>query len=386
MAVIFYSLSGEGMGHSTRSEVVIRHLLKKGHKIVIFTFDRAVNYLRERFKGEKDVLEIVEISGINFVYEKNEFKIGKTILEQRKKTKSLLIDNHKIITEKILEYSPMLVVTDFEPFSSSLANFLKIPLIAIDNQGFFSKCKIDEKFEKQLPLKIIEYFRRILGDYNFVLSIFNVPIKKKYKHNTFLIGPIIRDEIVKSNPRKGNHFLVYQTSTSNKKLFKILKSVDEKFIVYGFNKNKKEDNLILKKPSVKEFAKDLASCRGVITNGGFTLISEAVYLGKPVYSVPVKKQTEQEINGYYIMKSGYGMFSKETNLTDLKEFISHLKKYEKTLKNTEFKINDFDLLDNKIESLLRTTKEFKRKEVLSKLKKNYDKIQGKMSKFLPQKN
>ena len=197
MGVIFYATSGEGMGHATRSEVVIKHLLKK-HKIVIFSYDRAFKYLKKEFYREKNVLEVVEISGINFVYEKNEFKLGKTALQESSKIKPFLVDNNRIITDKIVEYSPNLIISDFEPFSVTIATLLKIPVIAIDNQGIFSKCKLDEKFENNLQIKFVQYLRSFLGDYNFIITVFDVPVKKECKHNSYLIHPILRDYILKA--------------------------------------------------------------------------------------------------------------------------------------------------------------------------------------------
>ncbi len=380
MGVIFYSVSGEGMGHATRSEVVIKHLLKK-HKLVIFSYDRAFKYLKKEFYKKKNVLDIVEISGINFVYEKNEFKLGKTALQESAKIKPFLIDNNKIITDKVIEYMPNIVIADFEPFSATIASLLKIPLIAIDNQGIFSKCVLDEKFEKNLQVKFVQYLRTFLGDYNFIITVFKVPIKKKCKHNTYLIHPILRSNIIKAKVEKKDHILVYQTSVSNKKLFDVLKSTNEKYIIYGFNKAKVDKNLIFKKPSKKEFSKDLASCKAVITNGGFTLISEALYLKKPVYSIPVRKQIEQEINGFYLEKSGYGIYSEEINIQNLRYFLSNLKIYEQNLKKLKLDVNNFDMLDKKINQLIKSYEIPKRAQMLSNIVNKRDEL---VNKFLEQ--
>lgn len=51
---------------------------------------------------------------------------------------------------------------------------------------------------------------------------------------------------------------------------------------------KNDGNLQFKNFNEDEFYRDLASCRAVITNGGFSLMTEALYLQKPILSVPVK--------------------------------------------------------------------------------------------------
>jgi uncharacterized protein (TIGR00661 family) len=44
----------------------------------------------------------------------------------------------------------------------------------------------------------------------------------------------------------------------------------------------------------------------VIANSGFSLICEALYLGKPYLAIPVRHQFEQVLNAYYVDKMGYG--------------------------------------------------------------------------------
>ncbi len=34
---VLYGVSGEGLGHSSRAEEVIRHLKKKGHEVLVMT-------------------------------------------------------------------------------------------------------------------------------------------------------------------------------------------------------------------------------------------------------------------------------------------------------------------------------------------------------------
>lgn len=368
MGVLFYCICGEGMGHATRSEVIIEKLIKK-HEIVIFSYDRAYDYLKKRF--ENKVLDVVDIVGLNFVYENNQFMVGKSIINERKKFNKLITENFPKYIKYVVKYDPFLIITDYEIISSRLAWILKIPLISIDNMGFFTKGIVKKEFNKNWQVRFLRTIASISADYNFIVSLFKVPLRKKYKTNTYFIGPFIRKEIINMNPSKKNHILVYQTSKSNLNMFNVLKSSNEKYIIYGFDKENKEDNLTFKKNSVKGFVEDLASCKGVITNGGFSLICEAVYLKKPIYSIPVKNQIEQKINAYYLKKAGIAFTSSEINLTDLNEFISNLNYYEKNLKNFKIEPNNFDILTDKIKKILEypTSKRTKMLKNLNMLEK-----------------
>ena len=158
----------------------------------------------------------------------------------------------------------------------------------------------------------------IKSDKRFINSFFDCELKDK---DSVFIKPLLREGIVKAKTSNKDHILVYQTSKSNKKLIEVLQKINRKFIVYGFDGGKKIGSISFKSISEKEFLKDLISCSAVITNGGSTLISEALFLKKPILSIPIKKQFEQIINAIYLKKLGYGMFVEDANKELIEKFI-----------------------------------------------------------------
>jgi len=54
---IIYSLSGQGFGHGARSKEVIRHLIRAGHKVKIFTYGQSLFMLEKEF-GDEVIFEI----------------------------------------------------------------------------------------------------------------------------------------------------------------------------------------------------------------------------------------------------------------------------------------------------------------------------------------
>jgi uncharacterized protein (TIGR00661 family) len=93
------------------------------------------------------------------------------------------------------------------------------------------------------------------------------------------------------------------------------------------NTSKKEGNVIFKKFSSSGFIKDLSECKAAILNGGFTGISEAVYMKKPVLIVPVKNQFEQIFNGETVKEMGLATGMKNSMKIKL---INLLRKYPNT--------------------------------------------------------
>ena len=76
---------------------------------------------------------------------------------------------------------------------------------------------------------------------------------------------------------------------------------------------------------------DLASSRAVITNGGFSLIRESVYLKKPILSFPLKGQFEQWVNGAQVERMGYGRFFPSFSPDAVKAFLYDLDVFQESV-------------------------------------------------------
>jgi uncharacterized protein (TIGR00661 family) len=159
--------------------------------------------------------------------------------------------------------------------------------------------------------------------------------------------------------------LVYQTSTSDTRLIDELNAVeDQKFVVYGLRKNARRGNCTLKEFSEAGFVEDLAAARAIVTNGGLTLIGEAVYLGKPIYSVPVGNQYEQILNARYLEELGYGLGVHRVEADVLRLFLREAPKYASRIAKHRQDGNRelFDVVDHVLDRLGRKAKRAKRDE------------------------
>jgi uncharacterized protein (TIGR00661 family) len=144
------------------------------------------------------------------------------------------------------------------------------------------------------------------------------------------VPPIVRDSILEARKqaRPGPHVLVYQTSTSDTTLLDQLERIREReFIVYGLRRSARRGNCTIKEFSEAGFVDDLANARAVVCNGGLSLIGEALYLGKPIFSVPVANQYEQILNARYLEHLGYGLEAPRIDGDLLRLFLAETPKY-----------------------------------------------------------
>jgi uncharacterized protein (TIGR00661 family) len=344
---ILYGLPSEGMGHATRSKVIIAHLLKN-HDVRIVTSDRAYTLMNTTFPGH-----VFQIKGFHLAYHQGRVSKSKTAALILKDAPRAIRDNFLKYDEIHKSFKPDLVISDFESFSFLFAKLNNIPLLSIDNIQVLDRCQLDfkipshERDSYRIAKNII--MSKVPGAAKYLItSFFDAKCIKK---NTMIVPSILRDEIVSAQPSTGGHILVYQTSSSQKDLVQTLKSVSrEKFFVYGFNRDEVHDNVTLKSFSEKGFIADLSGARGVMTNGGFSLISEAVYLKKPVLSVPIAMQFEQFVNAAYIEKLGYGRHFNCFSSDAIKAFIYDLDLFSSNLASYHQNGNDdtFEILDRSI--------------------------------------
>src|SRR6185503_15620960 len=71
--------------------------------------------------------------------------------------------------------------------------------------------------------------------------------------------------------------------------------------------------------------------RAVLAGGGFSLMGEAVQLGKPLLSVPLKGQFEQTLNALYLQKLGYGEYHRELSETAIATFLERAPEYARNV-------------------------------------------------------
>jgi uncharacterized protein (TIGR00661 family) len=320
------------MGHATRSKVVISHLLKN-HNVHIVSSSRAYQFLNESFPRR-----VQEIEGFYIGFKDTRVSKMKTFTDTVKSSPKSIKTNVKGYFTLKANFKPDLVISDFESFSYLFAKRHGIPVISIDNMQVMNRCKLDikvpeeEKDNFKMAKTIVKMKVPNISHY-LITAFFDAEPRKE---NTTMVKPILRDAIIKTHTSEKKHILVYQSTSNQSNVVSLLQQTPtEEFFMYGFNKDEKHGNVILKTFSKQGFIDDLASCKAVITNGGFSLISEAIYFHKPIYSYPLQGQFEQYLNAAYVDKMGYGRNFKTLHPDSLKAFLYDVSVFKSNLSSYE---------------------------------------------------
>jgi uncharacterized protein (TIGR00661 family) len=324
---ILYGVVGEGMGHAMRSRVVLERLFELGHEVEIIASGRAVDFLEKRF-GDKS--EVNRIRGLHIVYEDNEVQRARTLFENVLGGSLAIPAQIAKYFDLIRDFSPELVISDFESWTYFYGQAHRLPILSIDNMQILNRCVIpddvieghraDFEISKALVKSKLPFAN------HYLITTFFFPEIRKDK--TTLVKPILRPEILSAERASGDHLLVYQTAEGNDELAKTLSETGLECRIYGMRRTIKEEQVegrLRYRPfSETTFIEDLATSKAVIAGGGFTLMGEAVYLHKPMLSVPVRGQFEQVLNGRYLQKLGYGQYA--DSLDDPREVFSFIEK------------------------------------------------------------
>ena len=285
---ILFGIQATGNGHISRSTEIYK-LLKQHPE---------VTQLDVLISGGKAQMSLpfevnYEYKGLSFYYgKKGKISVMKSI--GKANFFSLAIGLWKV---PFKEYD--LIISDFEPISLWGAKIAGVKSVGIGNMYSVTSKKL----------------RRVKGNRTtkFIANVM-CPTKNKIgmhfqKFDDFIYYPVIRSEIRNAIPGSKNFTLVYLNSFSDEELLHFFHSKSftaNQFIIYSKTAiaERRINNCIIKPLNNEKFVQDISNCNGVITAAGFQTVSEALYLGKKLFVIPIKKQSEQISNAKELAAMG----------------------------------------------------------------------------------
>ncbi len=327
---ILYGVAGEGMGHATRSQVFLADLVGE-HDVLVVASGRAHDYLAQHFP------QVREILGFSLAYEDNTIRRWETVLQNLRGAVGSWPAQVRSFYEVARDFEPDVVVSDFESFVLTVARRERVPAISVDNIMMLDRCRHDEgiiggdTFDFEMARQIARTKAAGLH-WAIVPTFFRPPLRRKA---TTLVAPVLRPAVLAAVAERGEHLLVYQTAAGSETLVRTLHRAGLPCRLYGVRRDLEEDlvdgDLVYRPFSETGFLDDLRTARAVIAGGGFSLLSECVYLHKPVLSLPVSGQFEQVLNARYLERLGYGAYAEAPTPEAIGAFLEHLQHHERAL-------------------------------------------------------
>ena len=286
---ILLGVQTTGNGHIIRSTALLKQLRARGHDIQTLFSGPAAGKRWDLSHFEPYETRI----GMTFKSRSGHIDYVRTV-----------VDNKPVQFIKDIEQLPWsqydLVISDYEPVSAWMAKRRGLPSIGIGHLYAFTH---------DVPKSAGKYIS------HWVTNVF-APVKYSmgshwHHFDQPLLPPTVADDVHQLQPGMGDHYLVYLPFEKQQKVLKLLDQFpDIQFRLYtGTKTSGQKGHIKLCEISREGFLNDLANCRGVICNAGFSLVSEALHLGKKVLVKPLTGQVEQESNAVALeqLELGHGM-------------------------------------------------------------------------------
>lgn len=273
---ILYAIQGTGNGHISRAEDIIPILREYG-KFDLFvsgaqadiTLDHPIKY-----KSKGLSFYFGKTGGIDLfkTFKQNNSK------EVYKEVKRFPVEKYDII------------INDFEPISAWAARKREVPCIALSHQSALLSPNVPQpKYFDPVGEWILNNYAPADAAVSFHFD--------KFDDNMFT--PVIRSAIREAQPTTGDHYTVYLPAYDDQKLVPLLMKISGvKWQIFSKYAKKPYHigKLSVYPVNKHEFTASLLSCKGILCGAGFETPAEALYLGKKLMVVPMKKQYEQHYN------------------------------------------------------------------------------------------
>ena len=327
---ILYAFNGTGYGHASRAMSILP--LLQHHEVDVMV------------SGEMNPIDIGQnikyrFKGFTFVYDNGKLDYWKTF-----KQLNIFQFIKDILSIPVQQYD--LIISDFEPISAYAAKLRGIKSLSLSHHAAF----LSEKTPR--PNKVDVMAEWILK--NYAPCKYNVGFHFR-QYDDFILAPHIRS-VIRDNKdkteRKG-FILVYLSAYNVDELVELFEGYPNyQFVIFssqidkpGWNKS----NVRFRPADPSDFMYALLQCNGVITGGGFETVAEALYLNKPVFTIPIKGQYEQECNATAASKFD-NVFKEPLSEVYLKEFMAVTKQIG--IRENDFEISTDEEVLQAIENVL----------------------------------
>ena len=304
--LIHYAVCGEGRGHATRARGAVEEL-RRDTRVRIFAYGDAWEMLSRVYAGTD--VPVCRIPGLRFAYTRegilDYFATGTSSLRYFRRFLPLV----RFLAGEMERERPALAITDFEPAMPIAARRAGVPFVSFDHQHFLTAFDLrDLPIPLRVKAALLSPFVRASSfgqALTIVSSFYDAPLRRGIG-DTIRVGVLLRPEVLRAVPTEGDHLVAYFRRSPEPNVLEALNGCGLPVRVYGLGAQRRVGRLSFLPTANREFVADLASAKALVATAGNQLLGEALYLGKPILAFPEPGNFEQEINAFFLPRSGGG--------------------------------------------------------------------------------
>jgi len=301
---LLYGVHGYGRGHAARAQAVLPELTRR-YDVLVLAGDEAWELLREDYR-------VVRIPTLRYYHgPRGRRSSWLTIRRNTSAALGLLFGGPavQLVRDEIARFAPDVVLSDSDGFTHRAARTMGVPRVSFDHYGIIAFCDLPMSAPDRFVARLESVFYRLLicRPERVIVTAF-YPGRPR-RGGVTVVGPILRDEVRRMRPSRGEHLLAYFSNAPahfTPGVEQALRELDCPVKVYGPARTGTEGNLEFRPVANLPFVRDLAGCRAVFSTAGNQLISEAIHFGKPLLLVP-EESLEQRLNAQFVRRWRIGM-------------------------------------------------------------------------------
>jgi UDP:flavonoid glycosyltransferase YjiC (YdhE family) len=317
-----FIINGLGLGNSTRCYAIMEHLVREGYRIHVLTSGNGLKFFQD-----KSCLESLNSMESFYYSGKNGGVSGWSTLKSLKSLATIAKAKRRQLSSLLDQINPDVAVVDSEYALGPLRR-RGVPIVAINT----SEMVVSQYLKAHdAPASVRSHFWLVeFADYLFhkhfcdlVLSPF--PLRNQTRGKRFLrIGLIARKAVLEHakkitehtfpSPRSIRTVVFMLSGSVHASKISFDRELPFRVEVVGLPGDSR-GNVVFHGRQMNN-VELLSRADALVINGGYSAVSEAFVLGKPVFVVPVSCHAEQFVNAALVRDLGLGFVADEANVLD----------------------------------------------------------------------
>jgi len=337
-----FIVQGEGRGHMTQALALRAALARAGHQVCAVLVGCNTRRDVPGFFLRKIEAPVACLDSPTFACDARNRSIRPvaTFLEATARLPHFH-ESLRRLDAHLRHHRPNVVINFFEPLAGLyyLHRRPAVPMIAIAHQYFFFHPAYRFPAGYALQRAATRWFTRLTAagaSRILALSLYPVAAPDASPSGPgrwsgapmTVLPPLLRDALFTHTPARQPFFLVYLLNSGYADEIIRWHEHHPEHAIHCFWDNRHAEavyrydrTLTFHRLDDEKFLALMARCRGLVTTAGFESVSEAMYLGKPVLTVPVEGHFEQYCNSLDAEAAGAGPASRRFDIDRLVDFI-----------------------------------------------------------------
>jgi len=331
---MMFCVLGEGRGHLTQAMAVKEMVEAAGHQVVAVTVGASTHRSIPEYFTSAMKMPVRQLPTLEFKYKDNRAVSNTATLLAVLGNLPKYFGFIRQLEAVVRETQPDVILNFFEPISAfyTLTRWKRPPVVAIGHQFMFQHPGYVRAPQLWKQLFSMRVYTWLLGARatKLALSLYAAP---DLPTKRIIVGPpILRKQLFSLTAKPNGDFtLVYLLNHGYAEQIIAWSEKNPQTKLHCFYDKpgasaefQHSPSLTFHKLDGEKFLKMMAECRNVVCTAGFEAVSEAAWLGKPLFLVPVENHVEQQVNAIDAQQFGLGLAEKSFNLDRLAELPASL--------------------------------------------------------------